>query len=313
VRDGMLEMRGIAKSYGDVVALAGVDLDIERGEILALLGPNGAGKTTLISIVAGLRAADRGVVRVGGIDVSRDPTAARRLMGIAPQEVGVYVPLTVAKNLRFFGRMAGLARRELEDRVEEVAEAVELTGLLDRKAQELSGGEQRRLHTALALIQRAPLLLLDEPTAGVDVSTRNHLLQVVRQLARDGAAVCYTTHYLHEVEALNASVAILDHGRIVAHGDTRELVAASSSALVEIRLEGAVPVRLASLGQVEPDESTLRIRAPDPGVALTRAVTAMGDEAERIRSVEFVQPSLESVYLEMTGRRYDSGPSRNGE
>jgi ABC-2 type transport system ATP-binding protein len=308
MQHSLLEIRSLAKSYGDVCALENVDLNLAEGEILGLLGPNGAGKTTLISIIAGLRAPDRGTVRVGGVDVGADPMAARRQMGIAPQDLGVYLPLTVRNNLRFFGRMVGLRGRELEGRVEEVADALELTGLLDRKAQQLSGGEQRRLHTAMALLHRAPLLLLDEPTAGVDVATRNRLLDLVRRLAAEGASVCYTTHYLHEVEALDASVAILDHGRIVAHGDTRELVASSGGAVVEIRVEGDIPLGLASLGDVEHEESAVRIRAPDPAVALTRAVAAMGEDSARIRSVEFVQPSLESVYLSITGRRFNSRP-----
>jgi ABC-2 type transport system ATP-binding protein len=306
MQHSLLEIRSLAKSYGDIRALEDVDLDLAEGEILGLLGPNGAGKTTLISIVAGLWAPDRGTVRVGGIDVRAAPMAARGLMGIAPQDLGVYLPLTVRNNLRFFGRMVGLRGRELKGRLEEVADALELTGLLDRKAQQLSGGEQRRLHTALALLHRAPLLLLDEPTAGVDVATRNRLLDIVRRLAAEGASVCYTTHYLHEVEALNASVAILDHGRVVAHGDTRELVASSGAAVVEIRVEGAIPLGLASLGDVEREESAVRIRGPDPAVALTRAVAAMGEDSTRIRSVEFVQPSLESVYLSITGRRFNS-------
>src|SRR5215218_8626812 len=181
MQHNLLEIRSLAKSYGDVCALEDVDLDLAEGEILGLLGPNGAGKTTLISIVAGLWAPDRGTVRVGGIDVRSDPTGARALMGIAPQDLGVYLPLTVRNNLRFFGRMVGLRGRDLTGRVEEVADALELTGLFDRKAQQLSGGEQRRLHTAMALLHRAPLLLLDEPTAGVDVATRNRLLDLVRR------------------------------------------------------------------------------------------------------------------------------------
>src|ERR1035437_1143133 len=183
-------MVGVTKRYGDNVALNDVDLDIRPGEILGLLGPDGAGKTTLVSIAAGLLRADAGTVKVCGIDVRRDPVGARRRLGLAPQELGVYPLLSVRENLVFFGEMAGLRSHQLRRRIEEVADDLDLGTFIDRKAQFLSGGEKRRLHTAMALIPRPALLLLDEPTTGVDVATRAHLIQVVRKLAAEGAAVC---------------------------------------------------------------------------------------------------------------------------
>jgi ABC-2 type transport system ATP-binding protein len=209
----VLEVRGLTKTFGRMVALDGVNLEIQRGEICALLGQNGAGKTTLTSIVAGLRRPDSGNVLVGGIDVVAKPKEASRLIGLVPQEVGVYPTLTVREGMRFFGELADLRGRTLSARIEEVAEALDLTDLLGRTAGRLSGGEKRRVHTAMALVHRPALLLLDEPTAGVDVQTRIRLLNAVRALATDfDTAVCYTTHYLAEVETLRASVAILDDG-----------------------------------------------------------------------------------------------------
>src|SRR5262249_31994579 len=178
----MLAIAGLKKAYGSVVALQGVDLEIAEGEIVGLLGPNGAGKTTLVSIVVGLRHADAGAVCVKGIDALRYPEKVRPFLGLVPQDLGVYPPLTVRANLRFFGELAGLRGKPLQLRIDEIAHALNLEKLLTRKAGELSGGQKRRLHTAMALLGRPRLLFLDEPTAGADVETRMAILAVVKQL-----------------------------------------------------------------------------------------------------------------------------------
>jgi ABC-2 type transport system ATP-binding protein len=309
----VLEIEGVRKSYDDVEALVGVDLDLAPGEILGLIGPNGAGKTTLVSIVAGLLRPDAGSVRVGGLDVQREPMRVHGMLGIAPQELGLYVQQTVRKNLRFFGTLAGLPATELENRIAEVADALDLTDLLDRRAQNLSGGEKRRAHTAVALLPRPPLLLLDEPTAGVDVHTRTRILEVLKRLAQDGVAICYATHYLQEIEALEASVAILEQGRIVARGSVAELVAASGGAVVEIRFDCPVPAEFVALGNVDDDGTVLRVDAPDPSAALPRTLASVEAASERIVAVEMVRPSLESVYLGITGRRFEPGGTESSQ
>jgi ABC-2 type transport system ATP-binding protein len=220
----MLVAHGVRKRYGDTVALDGVDLVVEGGTILGLLGPNGAGKTSLVSIVAGLRRPDAGTVHVAGIDVARDPQRAQASIGYAPQETGVYPTLTVRDNLRFFAGLTGLRRTDLRERVDEVGAALGLTDLFERRASEISGGERRRLHTAIALVHRPALVLLDEPTTGADVRTRTEILDLVRSLAAAGSAVVYSTHYLHEIEELGATVAFIDRGRIVASGALDDLV-----------------------------------------------------------------------------------------
>ena len=298
----MLSVRGLCKAYGRQQVLVDVDLDIAAGEICALLGPNGAGKTTCVSIVAGLRRPDSGTVHVGGVDAVAHPRRARELLGIAPQELGLYPSATVRENLRVFGAIAGLRRAALSQRIDEVAVALHLTPLLDRQTQVLSGGQKRRVHTAIALVHRPQLLLLDAPTVGADIETRSALLDVVRQLAADGAAVCYTSHYLGEIEALDATVAILEGGQVIARGSVAELTRFHAPPMVELTFEGDVPVLHLDLPAVV-DGSILRVNTPEPAATAATIITALGADAARLRSVELRRPGLESAYLALTGRR----------
>lgn len=298
-----LEITGLRKSYGVRVALDDVDLTVEPGEILALLGPNGAGKTTLVSIVAGLRRADAGEVHISGIDAVACPREARRQLSIAPQELGVSPTLTVRQNLRLFAELAGLRRKQTAERIVEISAALDLDVMLDRPVRFLSGGEQRRVHTAMALMGRQSLLLLDEPTAGVDVQTRGAMLALVRDLAARGMAIVYSTHYLHEVEALGASVAILDSGCLIARGTVAELIGDHAEAMVELVFEGTPPpLTLGARTDIVGD--TLRAFGEQPATLVASTVSALGAEANRLRSVEIVRPSLESVFLSLTGERW---------
>ena len=300
----VLGVKGVRKSYGIVQALSGVDLDVGRGEILALLGPNGAGKTTLVSIIAGLSRPDRGCVWVNGIEVTARPLLARRQLGLVPQETGIYPTTSVRDNLYFFGRLAGLRRQRLRQRVTEVAELFTLTDLLERKGQSLSGGEARRLHTAVSVLSSPPLLLLDEPTAGVDVRTRNQLLRLIGSLAEEGSTVLYTTHYLHEIEQLDVStVAILVGGRIAVSGSIPDLITTLGGASVELRFNGQPPELDLPNGTVRVGADSLRV----PAVA-TPAVTAAGllqrldGVGSHLREIRLLQPSLESVFLAITAQ-----------
>ncbi|MGW6459220.1 ATP-binding cassette domain-containing protein, partial [Streptomyces sp. NPDC055078] len=281
--------------------------DIAEGEIVGLLGDNGAGKTTLMSLVAGLLRPDAGDIEVRGVSLARDPRRARRGLGLAPQELGVYPPLTVRQNLRFFAELAGLRGPDVGRRSEEVAAPLGLTALLDRRVSRLSGGEQRRVHTALALLHRPKLLLLDEPTAGVDVETRARLIAFVREMAATGTAVCYSTHYLAEVEALDASVAVLDHGRMIARGTLRELVSRHGDSAVELTFSGTPPA-LRLPWPVTREAHVLRVRVEQPHLAAPEVLSALGDSALRLVNLRVVRPSLESVFLSLTGRRYAGGP-----
>ena len=298
----MLHLEGVAKSYDDTPVLRGLDLHVEAGEICALLGPNGAGKTTCVSIIAGLRRPDAGTVLVDGIDAVARPDLARTRLGLAPQDLGLYPMSTVRDNLRVFGGIAGLRRRALRRGIDEVAQGLDLTRLLDRRAADLSGGQKRRVHTAIALLHRPPVLLLDEPTVGADVETRQRLLATVADLARDGAAVCYTSHYLSEIEALDATVAVLDGGVIAARGTIAELTQRHAPGMVELTFDGPPP-DVPVLARAVREGSVVRLPAPQPAVAAAEVIAALGSDAARLRNVELLRPGLESAYLALTGGR----------
>ena len=299
-----LDIQNLHKSYGQVVALDGVSLAVGEGEIVALLGPNGAGKTTLVSIVCGLRQADAGSVRVLDVDALAHPERAREHIGLAPQELGVYPVDTVKQNLLFFAEIAGLRRREALQQIEPIADALRLTDLMERKAGELSGGQKRRLHTAMALVNNPRLVLLDEATVGAGVETRAALIEVVKDLAAKGSSVLYSTHYLEEVEALDARVVIIDHGSVIAEGSVPDLIANSGSAVVELEFDGPPP-RLAAQFTARYNGTTVRVAVDEPGRDAARILSSLGTDSERLVDLDFIRPSLESVFLSLTGRRYN--------
>jgi ABC-2 type transport system ATP-binding protein len=305
---------GVRKSYGDFEVLKGVDLEIEPGEIAGLLGHNGAGKTTFVSCVAGLRQADSGTILVNGVDATRDPLKARRHLGIAPQDLGIYPTLTVRANLALFAELGGLRGREVSKRAEEVAEALSLTPKFDAAAGTLSGGQQRRLHTGMAIVCKPPLLILDEPTVGADIRTRQEVLDLVKGLAEEGHAVCYSTHYLPEIEQLGASVALLQGGAIIARGSIAELVSKFSTQVVELSFEGPAPEIALRGAEVSSEGSVLRLKTDNAAATAAAALGQLGAHTMRLRNIELVRPSLDSIYLTLTEQRYSSEePAAQGD
>src|SRR5579864_4619572 len=205
----LLDVRDVHKRYGSLVALDRVSFQIAEGEMFGLLGPNGAGKTTLLSIISGLLQPTSGTVRV----LAPDP---RRAIGIVPQELALYLELSARENLRFFGELYGLRGTELSRRVDEVLAAVGLTDRADGRADRFSGGMKRRLNLGVALVHHPRLLLLDEPTVGVDPQSRNHIFEEIRRLNGHGMTLVYTSHYMEEVQALCGRIGIMDRGRLAA-------------------------------------------------------------------------------------------------
>ena len=306
-RPVLLECRDLTKRFGDRAAVDGVSFSVGRGEVYGLLGPNGAGKTTTIKMVCGLLDPDSGTVCVAGLEPSRDPNA-RALVGYVPQDVALYPDLTAAENLSFPGRLYGLRGAPLRERV---AEALALTDLQARGGDRVgsySGGMRRRLNIAAGLLHRPALLVLDEPTVGVDPQSRHAILGRVRDLGRDGMAVLYTTHYMEEAERVCDRVGIVDQGRIVAEGTRRELVARLGE---QDRIELSASGDLADLAeQCRALAGVERVAVTDGGVRLLasdgrRVLPSILEAAERagaaIDSVEVTEADLESVFLHLTG------------
>jgi len=302
----VLQVVDVSKAYDGVAVLEGVSIAVEAGQIASLLGPNGAGKTTLLSIIAGLRQADGGTVSINGFDIVADRRNATMSLGLAPQDTAVQLTLTARENLLFYAELSGVARSELAARVDWAVEAMELGGFVDRKAMKLSGGERRRLHSAAAIVGRPPLLLLDEPTVGADLQTRARLLDAVRELAADGTAVVYTTHYLPEVEDLNAHVLILDDGGIIADGPLNDLLDRHASQAVELIFNGPAPLVEHPSATVVVDGDVLRATGESITQVAAHLLGSLGPDAERLRSIDVLQGSLDSVFLALTGRRFRS-------
>ncbi|MGH9112761.1 MAG: ATP-binding cassette domain-containing protein [Acidimicrobiales bacterium] len=305
----VLSCRGLRKRYGDRVAVDGVGFDIARGETYGLLGPNGAGKTTTISMVCGLLARDGGEVTVAGRPIGPDATDAKAAIGLVPQDVALYDNLSAAENLRFFGRLQGLRGTVLDDRVGEV---LDIVGLADRARDHIdtySGGMKRRANIAAGLLHRPQLLVLDEPTVGVDPQSRNAILESVEALGAEGLSVLYTTHYMEEAERLCDRVGIIDEGRLVAEGTRRQLVAhVGAGDRVDVSGSGDLDTFAAACGQlpgivgVDRRDGGLAIRVDAGSSALAAIVDAAGRTGVTIGGIELVEPDLEDVFLELTGK-----------
>ena len=300
----VLEVVGVRKRYGAAVALDGVDLAVGAGELFGLLGPNGAGKTTLMGLLAGLADPTEGTLRLFGEPFGTRDRARRRLIGIAPQDLAVYPELTARENLAFFGRLYGLRGADLRGRVEEMLTAVGLLDRADARAGTFSGGMKRRLNLAAAVVHRPRLLLLDEPTTGVDPQSRNHIFEQVRAQQAAGVTVVYTSHYMEEVQALCPRIAILDEGRVRACDTIGHLLRRLDST-ARLRL-AAVPDGLAGrladvpgVRAVRPMPNGLEVTAADLAPVLPRVLTACGAE---LVGLDVDQPNLERVFLHLTGR-----------
>ena len=244
-----LELRGLGKDYGERKAVGAVDLDVAKGECLGLLGPNGAGKTTTISMACGVITPSRGRVSIGGIDLKSDPHGAKRKLGLVPQELAIYEELSATQNLAYFGALYGLAGNALAEQIGWALDVVGLRDRADEPAKKYSGGMKRRLNLAAGLVHRPELLVLDEPTVGVDPQSRNHIFETVKALRANGMTVVYTSHYMEEVEALCDRVAIMDGGAIIATGSIASLIAEHAGTGIEIALAGSSEAAASTLSR----------------------------------------------------------------
>jgi ABC-2 type transport system ATP-binding protein len=305
----VLEVQDLRKRYGDLEAVRGVSFTIREGETYGLLGPNGAGKTTTISMVCGLLRRDAGTVTLDGSRIDVGAVAAKAGIGYVPQELAIYPDLTARENLVFFGRLYGLGGATLRTRVDEV---LELIGLAERgkdRTDHFSGGMQRRLNIGIGLLHGPRLLLLDEPTVGVDPQSRNAILESIDALGRSGMAILYTTHYMEEAERLCDRVGIIDGGEIRAEGTQKELIAlVGQRETIRLSLAGRTVVAARAAGNLRGIESAavkgdvIEVLTPDAGGVLPRLLETVEETGAHVRGVELVSPDLESVFLHLTGR-----------
>jgi len=310
--DLAIRAEGVRHAFGDVVALDGVDLVVEAGTVLGLLGPNGAGKTTLVRVLATLLRPDAGRAEVLGHDVIADPLAVRRRIGMAGQFAAVDEELTGRENVEMVGRLYRLTPAEARARSAEILERLGLTDIADRRVATYSGGMRRRLDLGASLVGRPPVILLDEPTTGLDPRTRTELWAVVDELRREGTTVLLTTQYLDEADRLAQRIAVVDHGRIVADGTAAELKATIGAEVLVLRV--ADPARTADAAAEVADLATVDEPVVDIAAGEVRlAVGSPGASAEAVRrldarrvplaAVQLEQPSLDDVFLTLTGRR----------
>ena len=307
----ILEVHNLVKKYNDLTAVKGISFNIQEGEIFSLLGPNGAGKTTTISVLSTLYAPTSGDALICGHSVSREPMAARRCIGVVPQELALYDDLTALENLRFWGQMYGLSGSELNTRIDEVLDQIGLKDRAKARIKTYSGGMKRRVNIGVGLLHKPRILFMDEPTVGIDPQSRRAILDAVKELNRQGMTVLYTTHYMEEAQELADRVAIIDHGDLIAIGTQAELT----------RQVGEMDTLVLHVGVDEDPQSLLDLLNGMEGVAqanvtdheisvvtaaaedlITPVITRANEHGIKIHSIDIREPNLEAVFLQLTGR-----------
>jgi ABC-2 type transport system ATP-binding protein len=305
-----IEVRNLVKRYGDFVAVNGLDLDVRRGELLSLLGPNGAGKSTTLRIVTTLLPATSGSVRIGGCQVPEENDRIRPRLGLVPQEIALYERLTARKNLSFFGRLYGLRGEALRCRVGELLKAVELADRADDRVETFSGGMQRRVNIAAALVHDPDVLFLDEPTVGLDPISRSAIWKIVNEIKARGKTVVLTTHHMEEAEALSDRVAIVDHGKVIAVGAPAELILATGlQTVLVLTVAGDGAACLGPLGalpevrRTSADGSRVVVHAESGGRLLPHLIQTLLGAGIEVRAAEVTVPDLGAVFLHFAGHQ----------
>jgi ABC-2 type transport system ATP-binding protein len=304
----MIEAEDLHKRYGSTQALAGVDLEVPAGSILGVLGPNGAGKTTAIRILTTLALPDKGRAHIAGFDVVAEANSVRRCIGVTAQDATLDDLLTGRQNIVLVGELSGLRRSEAKARAVELLDRFELTDAADRVLKGYSGGMRRRLDLAAGLVTRPPVIFLDEPTTGLDPTSRSRMWQVIRELVADGATLLLTTQYLDEADELADRIVVIDHGTVIAQGTSGELKSATGGARLEVTLAAPHSGAVSALGPfvdgpVKVSDDDRRLQATvrsQPGLA-TIVVRALDAAGILVDNVEVRQPSLDDVFFRLTG------------
>jgi ABC-2 type transport system ATP-binding protein len=307
----VLEVRQLTKRYKDFEAVKNVSFSINKGESFGLLGPNGAGKTTTIQMISGLFPPTSGNIQVAGIDMVKQPKQGQGLLGIVPQEIALYQTMSARENLSFWGRMYGLRGSHLQKRIEDVLEIIGLADRSKEKVETFSGGMKRRVNIGAAILHKPKLLIMDEPTVGIDPQSRSHILETVKKLNGEGMTVIYTSHYMEEVEYLCEKIGIMDQGEFITSGTISELretigdrsrivmnfTEARDLESIKTMLTPKIPEKDLLMKQNE-----LAIFHREPQKILSELIQSVTGAGFDITSVEIVEPNLESVFLHLTGR-----------
>jgi ABC-2 type transport system ATP-binding protein len=316
--DKAIQVQDLRKRFDNVEAVRGVSFDVEVGEIFSLLGPNGAGKSTIISMLSGLLEPSGGTAQVMGRSVQREPMAVKEAIGVIPQEIALYQDLSARENLDFWGKMYGLRGTALRQRVDEILEMVGLTERQTGRVENFSGGMKRRLNIAIGLLHRPQVVIMDEPTVGIDPQSRRSILDNVKALNQHGMTVLYTTHYMEEAQELSDHIAIMDQGQVIASGTHDELVKIVGELdriELTVQMPGlAVPDRdelttiiqtwreVEGVEQLSSENGAVILLVEDSNLVLPRLFETANQAGVRITSVEIQEPNLEAVFLHLTGR-----------
>jgi len=299
----------LRKQFGDLVAVDGISFQVTQGEIFSLLGPNGAGKSTTISMISTLLEPNSGEISVMGCSVRKDPMAVKAAIGVVPQEIAIYPDLSAQENLVFWGKMYGLRGDTLNRRVKDILEVIGLTDRQKGRSEHFSGGMKRRLNIGIALMHQPQVVIMDEPTVGIDPQSRRNILDGVKELNRQGMTVLYTTHYMEEAQELSDHIAIMDHGKVIACGTYPELIKIVGELdRVDLGLSVDPNLGIESLGKVDGvakvslEDGKISFLVQDSNLVLPRLFETASRNSFRITSVEIKEPNLEAVFLHLTGR-----------
>ena len=306
----IVEIKNLVKRYKEFIAVDNLSMGIKEGEIFGLLGPNGAGKTTTINTILGLTKKHSGEIKIFGKDMDKCESEIKRNIGIVPQNIALFNDLTAYENVEFFGRLYGLKGRNLKEGVEQ---ALEFTGLLDRMKDypgKYSGGMQRRLNIACAIVHKPKLIIMDEPTVGIDPQSRNHILQSVRELNKLGSTIIYTSHYMEEVEELCSDITIMDHGKVIARGskdDLKSLITVEDRVYIELSSVNFNMIdnikKISGVKDCTVDGKSITVVSNKNSRNLSRIIDTINNSENEIMNVSVAKTTLEDVFLTLTGRK----------
>lgn len=305
----MLKIENLYKNYGDIIAVDGISFEVKRGEVFGLLGPNGAGKSTTISIISTLIPPTKGEILFEGDSIFKNPKNIRQKLGVVPQDIALYPTLSGYENLRFWGNLYGLRGQELKQRINEVSDIIGLNGRLKDKVEKYSGGMKRRLNIGAALLHMPELLIMDEPTVGIDPQSRSHILDTVQKLRDQGITIIYTTHYMEEAENLCSRICVMDEGKVIASGTQQELVElVKEKTQINIKLDSINDSILNSFKNIPGvidaivDEDTVNLYGENGDILLAEIIANVSMHKKRIQSIDVKKPNLEAVFLHLTGK-----------